>query len=90
VRIIAQDGNLDLPYNNIMVYRERNKIIVSAINNLNIREMIAAYTTDEKAERAIKMLREEYLYLKQCEIKGDYVEMPPACFRFPQDSEVRI
>jgi uncharacterized membrane protein len=88
MRIIAQDGNLDLPYNNIMVYRERNKIIVSAVNNLNIREVIAEYDTDEKAEKAIKMLREEYLYLKRCEIKGDYVQMPPAYFQFPQDSEV--
>jgi hypothetical protein len=89
MRIIAQDGNLDLPYSNIMVYKERNKIIVSAVNNLNIREVIAEYTTNEKAERAIKMLREEYRKIREYET--DYMGFafdPPKVFQFPQDSEV--
>jgi hypothetical protein len=88
---------MDMPYEQIVLERVNDTIyslVGSAISGW-VEEtaesyVMAEYSTEEKAIKAMNMLRDAYIYLKQCEIKNDYVQMPPACFQFPQDDKVEV
>lgn len=96
MRIISQDGSADLSY-------EYVGIAISATDGTTIIAFpvsvtddtyweLAKYSTKEKAEEVMKMLRTEYGNYKQAiDNKGRYLAYSfnyPKVFRFPQDSEV--
>jgi hypothetical protein len=63
MRIISQDGKIDLPYEQISIsidYDDEMAIIAYAVSSGTIWEL-AEYSTKEKAEKAMKMLRAEYV-----------------------------
>lgn len=101
MRIISQDGRFDFPY----------EFVAISVNNIHQEQVIAKpiasttklycvmgeYSTKEKAEKAMEMLRTEYerhffrnggamatanFYIQP------FAFTPPKVFRFPQDSEV--
>lgn len=93
MRIISQNGKVDLPYEQVGVQ----------INNLNKKDIIAypmhvageshwtlaKYSTEEKAVKAMEMLRTKYGNYKQVKSSEYYFAFNyPKVFRFPQDSEV--
>lgn len=66
MRIISQDGTLDIPYEQVIIQRFRCEIYFLNKNLTGVEQLcgdmvIAKYSTEEKAEKAIEMLRIAYI-----------------------------
>lgn len=85
MRVISQDGRTDIPYENFVFGITKDNSIV-AIRDTIARPseiahgVVATYSTEEKAKKAMKMLREDY---KKC-IKCHYL----MTFQFPAEEEL--
>lgn len=94
MRIISQNGKVDLPYELVAISTHnihQEKVIAEPIaNTAKICCVMGEYSTKEKAEKAMKMLRAEYVNFQETKsINGSYFAFNyPKVFRFPQDSEV--
>lgn len=89
MRIISQDGTLDIPYEKVVVQRFRNQIYFLNKNLTGIEQLcsdmvIAKYSTDEKAEKVMEMLREQYK-----KYVGASVNIY-GCFQFPNNDEIEV
>ena len=75
MRIISQDGTLDVPYENVVLYQER-KEIMCIFSGIYIGEKIAQYSTEEKAEKAMEMLRTAYTgkFVTNADVTDDFEE----------------
>lgn len=82
MRIISQDGQIDLPYNRIMLCVEG--VLVTARND-GKQYLIGKYHTEEKAINAMEMCREKY---QGFFTKGNFMFDHPKVFRFPADDEI--
>lgn len=63
MRIISQDGTVDIPYENCSVYISRfneNEIYAQWLGDETNFFSVAIYSTPEKAEKAMEMLRKAY------------------------------
>lgn len=62
MRVISQDGSLDFPYEKSIVFipRDTSEVRIVAIGS-NDEGMLAEYSTEEKAKKAMEMLRETYI-----------------------------
>lgn len=61
MRIVSQDDMYDLPYDKCVIWISDRKVIkVSPIGEPEPNYTFAKYSTQEKAERAIQLLREAY------------------------------
>jgi hypothetical protein len=65
MRIISQGGTIDVPYDIVVVQRYKNDIYFLNRNLTGIEKLIddiklARYSTEEKAIKAMEMLRESY------------------------------
>lgn len=92
MRIISQGGKIDLPYEQISISidcDDERTIIAYAVSSGTIWEL-AEYSTKEKAEEVMKMLREGYRNYQTAQSRDGYYFAfdYPKVFRFPQDSEV--
>lgn len=93
MRIISQDGRVDLPYEQVAVAIDTTDtamiIAYAASSDDGTIWNLAEYSTKEKAEEAMKMLRTEYLKTHATIIDKDYfVTNYPKVFQFPPDREV--
>jgi len=99
MRIISQNGLLDVPYELIAFspYSGNMATIVGIFpgNDLGKGDrvyILAEYSTEEKAIKAMEMCREKYL--SRMELEGGYVQpnywVLPKVFQFPKDEEVQI
>lgn len=104
MRIISQNGLLDMPYELIAIspYSGNMATIVGTFpgNNLGKGDRIyilAEYSTEEKAIKAIEMCREKYLSRMELDgrydvVNGYYVQpnywVFPKVFQFPKEEEV--
>lgn len=103
MRIISQDGTTDVPYEQVAVIRLNKKIYFFNSNLITDSQALAEYSTEEKAEKAMRMLREHcenVEFLKTIIntergiqfIRGlsetTFDKMTQNYFRFPQDDEV--
>nr|DAG34915.1 MAG TPA: hypothetical protein [Caudoviricetes sp.] len=65
MRVVAQDGTLDFPYENSIVFidargvRDKAFVRMQAVGD-NEASIMAQYSTAEKAQKAMEMLREAY------------------------------
>lgn len=62
MRVISQDGRLDFPYENSVVFihpREKNIVQLQMTGDYES-TTVAQYSTKEKAKKAMEMLRETY------------------------------
>lgn len=57
MRIISQDGTTDVPYEHVAVIRLNKKIYFFNSNLITDSQALAEYSTEEKAEKAMEMLR---------------------------------
>ena len=67
MRVISQDGKLDFPYENSVVFIslvDASEIRIVAIGD-DDNVVIAKYSTEEKAKKAMEMLRDTYQYGKR-------------------------
>lgn len=65
MRVISQDGTLDMPYEEVIVQRFKSRIYflnknLTGVEQLTDDMQIAEYSTEEKAKKAMKMLRIAY------------------------------
>lgn len=59
MRVISQDGTMDVPYENVVLY-QYEKEIMCIFSGIYIGRKLAQYSTEEKALKAMEMLREAY------------------------------
>lgn len=93
MRVISQDGRIDLPYEQIAVVNndaDEMMIIAYAVNSDDDTIWnLAEYSTKEKAKKAMEELRMECLGYRVVRGKTFYFAFDyPKLFRFPQDSDV--
>lgn len=63
MRVISQDGRLDFPYENSVVFithRDASEVRIQAIGD-DDDGMLAKYSTGRKAKKAMEMLRDAYI-----------------------------
>lgn len=106
MRIISQNGLLDVPYELIAIspYSGNMATIIGTFpgNDLGKGDRIyilGEYSTEEKAIKDMEMCREKYLSRMELDggydtVNGCYVQpnywVLPKVFRFPKDEEVQI
>lgn len=66
MRVISQDGTLDMPYEEVIIQRFRSRIYflnknLAGVESLSDDMQIAEYSTEAKAIKAMEMLREAYI-----------------------------
>lgn len=104
MRIISQDGTLDLPYECFVIgvnMQNQGEIIAWTGNHISDDECIvmAVYSSFAKAQKAMEMLREEYY--KHIFGKGGamatanfyvppFAFIPPKIFQFPKDEDLEV
>lgn len=59
MRVISQDGTMDVPYENVVLYQDE-KEIMCIFSGIYIGRKLAQYSTEEKAIKAMEMLRGRY------------------------------
>lgn len=104
MRVISQDGTIDVPYEMVVIQRFEEDIYFLNRNLTGVEDLIsdirlAKYSTEAKAIKAMEMLREEYLKYMEIEghadLTGQGIIQPnfwvlPKVFRFPQDDEIEV
>lgn len=93
MRVISQDGTIDVPYEQVVIQCFNREIYFLNKNLTGVDSLIedikmASYSTEEKAEKAMEMLRTAYYNNKHEETYKDGVFDYCPNFMFPQDSEV--
>ena len=66
MRVISQDGTIDMPYDSVIIQRFGREIYFLNKNLTGVEHLvsdinIATYSTEEKAKKAIEMLRKAYV-----------------------------
>lgn len=94
MRILSQNGKIDIPYEMIGIsinHKDAKEIIAyPVISRCRDREYwrMAQYSTKEKAKRVMEMLKNEYHGYKIEETYHEGTEYYHPVFQFPQDNEV--
>lgn len=61
MRVISQDGTMDMPYEmSIMWSGDNGDILLQAVGEVGEYQTFAKYSTEEKAKKAMEMLRIAY------------------------------
>lgn len=102
MRVISQDGTMDLPYENLAIFVEYENVIARFENE---RHLLAQYSSEAKAIKAMEMLREHnegVIFLKTIIntekgtpfvsglSKTDFNKLTQNYFQFPQDDDERL
>lgn len=78
MRIISQDNKKDFPYEMCTIWPFENKIFASPIGEPDTQAIMADYTSQEKAEKAMQMLHEAYtgapFIMKNVEVPVGFAE----------------
>lgn len=101
MRVISQDGTLDMPYEEVIIQRFRSRIYflnknLTGVESLADDMQIAEYSTEEKAKKAMEELR--YAYMCHSLVKmgkspldeiGEKITMGlSGLFQFPAEEEL--
>ena len=101
MRVISQDGALDIPYEQVVIQRFKGEIYflnknLTGIDDLVSDIVIAKYSTEEQAKKAMEELRYAYM----CHNLVKMVKTPPdgidekltmglsGVFQFPAEEEL--
>ncbi len=99
MRVISQNGMIDVPYEMSAIRNDDNTIILCMAGETGKGSVIARYSTSEKAEKAMEMLRTAYLTRMELDggydmVHGCYIQpnywVLPKVFQFPQDEDVEV
>lgn len=97
MRVISQDGTIDVPYENF-VFGITLDNYISAVINTAVRPtevvngIMAKYSSREKALKVMELLRESYLKFAHATNNDSFYAFfdNPKVFRFPADNEVKV
>lgn len=104
MRVISQDGTMDVPYENVVLYQDE-KEIMCIFSGIYIGRKLAQYSTEKKALKAMEMLREAYNNNEfyHCTVTTNTFqetvgllsnekikEVTSEYFQFPQDDEIEV
>lgn len=102
MRVISQHGNVDLPYEQIVVCHAMESVI--ALYN-GEKYVLGKYSSKEKAYKAMEMLRKSYenneFYhhtsttdtfkdVANLLSNEEFDKVTRECFQFPQDDEIEV
>lgn len=102
MRVISQHGNVDLPYEQIVVCHAMEN--VTALHNEK-EYVLGRYSSQEKAYKAMEMLKEHYGLLSFMKLiagtknyesfirrftEDDFIKATTEYFQFPQDDEIEV
>ena len=100
MRVISQDGTMDVPYEMSIMWSEDNgAVLLQPIGETGEYQTFAKYSTEEKAQKAMEMLRDTYLSRMELDggydaVNGCYVQpnfwVLPKVFQFPKDEDVEV
>lgn len=104
MRVISQDGSIDIPYEQVVITRYEENIYFLNKNLTGVEQLIddieiATYSTIEKAKKAMEMLRGTYLSRMELDggydaVNGCYVQpnfwVLPKVFQFPKDEDMEV
>ena len=95
MRVISQDGTIDIPYGSVIIQRFGREIYFLNKNLIGVEQLvsdmdIATYSTEEKAQKAMEMLRNNYLdFMTEATPDGNgFCFNQPKVFQFPKDEDV--
>ena len=103
MRVISQDGAIDVPYDLAVIDTNDNGVVHAVLPGDKLAGTMAKYSSKEKAQKAMEILRKKYS--RNCFFKTTYhpgvletmakefgeeetKEIIVPVFQFPQDSEV--
>lgn len=87
MRVISQHGNVDLPYEQIVVCHAMESVI--ALYN-GEKYVLGKYSSKEKAYKAMEMLRKACVGMPITIYPSKMVFTNNAIFQFPQDDEIEV
>lgn len=98
MRVVSQDGMIDVPYEMTAFHICNGYIHMNMAGNTGRGTAMAAYSTQEKAGEAMKMLHKEYMdcnAIYNANLEGIGSVVSTACienciFQFPADDEVEV
>lgn len=101
MRVISQDGALDIPYEQVVIQRFKGEIYflnknLTGIDDLVSDIVIAKYSTEEKAKKAMEELRYTYMchsLVKMGQTQPDGIDEKltmglSGVFHFPAEEEL--
>lgn len=93
MRVISQDGTMDMPYEEVIIQRFKSRIYflnknLTGVESLSNDMQIAEYSTEAKAIKAMEMLREAWINEAIEFTHGIYHRN--IVFQFPQDDEIEV
>ena len=81
MRVISQDSTIDMPYEQVVIQRFKNDIYFLNKNLTGVEQLVsdmvvATYSTEEKAKKAMEMLRVAYAgkFITNADIPEDFDE----------------
>ena len=110
MRVISQDGTIDIPYESVIIQRFGREIYFLNKNLIGVEQLvsdmdIATYSTEEKANKAMEMLRivyennefyhhtsnsEHFTEFTKASSEEMFKKATSEYFRFPQDDEIEV
>ena len=110
MRVISQDGTIDMPYESVVIQRFGREIYFLNKNLTGVEHLvsdinIATYSTEEKAKKAMELLRmvyennefyhhtatlERFTEFTQALSEEMFKKVTSEYFRFPQDDEIEV
>lgn len=93
MRVISQDGTMDMPYEEVIIQRFKSRIYflnknLTGVESLSDDMQIAEYSTEAKAIKAMEMLREAWINEAIEFTHGIYHRN--IIFQFPQGDEIEV
>lgn len=93
MRIISQDGAIDMPYEQVVIQRFGSEISFLNKNLAGVEQLVddmvvAKYSTEEKAKKAMEMLRETYTNRNTLVSTYRSNFDPPKVFQLPAEKEL--
>lgn len=93
MRVISQDGTIDVPYEMVVIQKYKKAVYflnrnLAGAEGIDIK--LAEYSTEAKAIKAMEMLREAFFENKHEETYRDGTYYYSPCFQFPQDDEIEV
>ena len=98
MRLISQDGMVDVPYKHGSLCQgfikgEEHLTYTISYYNYSCQKgtKLAEYSSKDKALKVMEILREEYLYCERCRARVEEAGIIPSyVFKFPADEEVEV
>lgn len=83
MRIISQDGTLDMPYEICTVWCRGSVIMCDMCGDNTTKTVLATYSADKKAQKAMEMLRVAYegKFITNADISKDFNETIKAAMK---------